>query len=81
MKLPTQTARISKELKGHEAKHRGNVMSNFTTVVDRYVAAGVICVLALVGVFGGAAHAQTDGKEIARVRSQSDADGAWEIPE
>ena len=42
-------------------------MSNFTTVVDRYVAAGVICVLALVGVFGGAAHAQTDGKEIARV--------------
>ena len=42
-------------------------MSNFTTVVDRYVAAGVICALALVSVFGAAAHAQTDGKEIARM--------------
>jgi uncharacterized cupin superfamily protein len=42
-------------------------MSNIAELIDRYVAAGVICALALVGVFGAAAHAQTGGKEIARV--------------
>ena len=42
-------------------------MSNITTVVDRYILASAICALALVGVFGTATHAQTGGKEIARM--------------
>ncbi len=42
-------------------------MSNITALVGRSVAAGMICALALVGVFGATARAQTDGKEIVRV--------------
>jgi uncharacterized cupin superfamily protein len=42
-------------------------MSNITELIDRSVVAGMICALALVGVFGVAAHAQTDGREITRV--------------
>jgi uncharacterized cupin superfamily protein len=42
-------------------------MSNITALVDHYVAAGMICALALVGVFGAAARADTGGKEIVRV--------------
>ena len=41
-------------------------MNNITAPVGRYLA-GMICALALVGVFGAAAHAQTGGKEITRV--------------
>jgi uncharacterized cupin superfamily protein len=42
-------------------------MNNMTALVDRYVATSVICALALVGVLGAAAHAQTDGEEITRM--------------
>ena len=42
-------------------------MNYITALVDRYVAAGLICALALVGVFGATARADTDGKEIVRV--------------
>ena len=42
-------------------------MSNFTAVVERYVIAGLICTLALVGIFGAVTRAQTGGKEIVRL--------------
>ncbi len=42
-------------------------MSNVTEFVSPYVAAGMICVLTLLGVCGAAAHAQTGGKDITRV--------------
>src|SRR5215207_7059756 len=64
---PTQTASINKELKGHEAKHGGNFMSNLILLVVRSVTASMICALALGGVFGAAARAETGGKEITRV--------------
>src|SRR6266436_6551283 len=44
-----------------------NFMSNITALVGRYVAARMICALALVGVFSATAHAQTGGREITRV--------------
>ncbi|MBI3799030.1 MAG: DUF861 domain-containing protein [Deltaproteobacteria bacterium] len=46
-------------------------MNNITALVDRYVATGMLCALALVGVFGSTAHAQTGGKEITRVERKA----------
>jgi uncharacterized cupin superfamily protein len=46
-------------------------MSNIAELIDRYVAAGVICALALAGVFGAAARAETGGKEIVRVERKA----------
>jgi len=42
-------------------------MSNIAELIERYVAAGMICTFMLVSVFGTAARAETGGKEIARV--------------
>lgn len=42
-------------------------MDNVTALVDRYLVAGVMCLLALIGAVSPGVHAESDGKEIVRV--------------